>query len=79
MTLLKNLVLLMFLLPSLIIFCGSQLFLDGVQTFFLPRRSTNTAVLTGALARGLYFSLPSKSRGLALVGLLLSLGPLVEA
>lgn len=81
LTLLKNLVLSDVFTPWFSDLQWLQLFLDGVQTFFffLPRRSMNTAILTGALFRGLYFSLPSKSRGLALLGLLLSLGPLVEA
>lgn len=63
----------MFLLPSLII-CGSQLFLDEVQTFF--RRPLNIAVLTGVLAHGLSCTSlcpASPEVWLALVGLLLSL------
>lgn len=78
-TLLNNLDLfLTFLFLSLIISCDSNCFWMESK-LFLPRRSLNTAILAGALAHGLDFSLPSRSKGLAAVGILLSLGPLMES
>lgn len=49
-----------------------------MESKLLLAQVLNIAILVGALVHRLYFSLPGKFGGLAVVGLLLSLGLLVR-